>query len=58
MRPDDFANVKKYYPEQYKNAQDLSERLKKYWGRTENDFYFSFEGRELGQDSTCNHCKW
>lgn len=58
MRPQDFAYVKKYYPKYYDEALSLSERLKKYWGRKEDDFYFSFDNRELGQSSTCESCIW
>lgn len=57
MNLKDFEAVKKYYPEYHKEAMDLSMRLKKYWGRSEDDFYFTF-GRELGQESTCEKCEW
>ena len=52
-----IANVKRYYPEYYYKAMQLSAYLGSYWGRDEDDFYFRF-GRDLGQDSTCEKCKW
>jgi hypothetical protein len=57
MYPEDFEAVKIYYPEYYEQAMKLSIELKKYWGRSENDFYFTF-GRELGQETTCTDCRW
>lgn len=58
MNPKDFAAVAEYYPDYYVKALQLSQELKKFWGRLEDDFYFTFEGRELGQPSTCNDCRW
>ena len=58
MNPKDFAAVAEYYPDHYVKALQLSQELKKFWGRSEDDFYFTFDGRELGQPSTCNDCRW
>lgn len=58
MNPKDFAAVKKYYPEYYEQALKLSEELQKHCGRSADDFYTSFENRELGQRSTCEVCEW
>lgn len=57
MRLDNFEDVKKHFPNYHNDAMNLSNKLKKYWGRSEDDFYFTF-GRELGQDITCTSCKW
>jgi 3'-phosphoadenosine 5'-phosphosulfate sulfotransferase (PAPS reductase)/FAD synthetase len=57
MNLKDFEAVKEYYPAYHNEAIKLSAKLKKYWGRSEDDFYFTF-GRELGQESTCGNCKW
>jgi len=51
----DFEAVKKHFPKYHTEAIKLSVNLKKYWGRSEDDFYFTF-GRELGQQSTCTNC--
>lgn len=48
MQKKDFELVELYYPEYWQRAVDLSNRLKKHWGRDEEDFirtYLSF-GRE------------
>lgn len=57
MNPKDMENVKTYFPEYYMKAIELSAELGKYWGRSEADFYTQF-GRDLGQESTCNNCKF
>ena len=57
MYPEDFEAIKIYYPKYYEQAMKLSIELKKYWGRSEDDFYFTF-GRELGQETTCTDCRW
>lgn len=49
--------VEYFYPEYHKQAMGLSVRLQKYWGRNQNEFYTTF-GRDLGQESTCETCKW
>ena len=57
MNLKDFEAVKKHYPEYHNEAMKLSAKLQKYWGRSEDDFYFTF-GRELGQKGTCGNCRW
>jgi len=55
---DQFASVEIYYPEYYKKAQELSERLEQFWGRKEVDFYTSF-GRteeEMKSNPGCQIC--
>ena len=58
MHPVDFQAVHDHYNDYYHDALKLSTELKKFWGRTDNDFYFTFEGRELGQPVTCEVCEW
>ena len=36
----------------------LSVRLNKYWGRNEVEFYSTFMRDDLGQDVTCEACKF
>jgi hypothetical protein len=57
MYPDDIDAVEKYYPTYHWEAMKLSAALGSYWGRDEAEFYTRF-GRYLGQDSTCEQCKW
>ena len=38
----EFANVEIYYPEYYDEAQDLGDRLGKFWGRKKGDFFTTF----------------
>lgn len=57
MYPKDIENVKKYFPSYYMQAMRLSAELGKFWGRDEAIFYSTF-GRDLGQDSTCEVCKY
>lgn len=57
MTIEDMEHVKKHYPLYFDNAMKLSDRLNKYWGRDEVSFYTTF-GRDLGQDSSCDTCKW
>lgn len=57
MQIKDMKAVKKHYPANHNDAMNLSVELKKYWGRVEDDFYFTF-GRDLGQESTCEACRW
>lgn len=57
MQIKDMKAVKKHYPTNHNDAMSLSFELKKYWGRVEDDFYFTF-GRDLGQESTCEACRW
>lgn len=57
MYPHEIEAVKQYFPTEYKEAMGLSDRLKKYWGRDKDEFYMTF-GRDLGQGSTCEVCKF
>jgi len=57
MYPEDIEAVQKYYPEYYLKAMQLSAFLGSYWGRDEAEFYTTF-GRMLGQESTCETCKF
>lgn len=49
--------VKRHYPEYYDEAMKLTDKIKRYWGRDEAMFYSTF-GRDLGQESTCETCKF
>lgn len=57
MYSEGFELVKEYYPSYYLKAIELSAQLSKYWGRDELDFYTKF-GRDLGQEETCEVCKF
>lgn len=57
MYPEDLQAIREHYPGYFAAAMQTSEKLKAYWGRDADAFYSEF-GRELGQDSTCSHCKW
>lgn len=57
MYPHEIIAIEYFYPEYYKDAMLLSDRLKKHWGRNKDKFYSTF-GRELGQESTCGSCVW
>jgi hypothetical protein len=48
--------VKEHYPKYHMEAMRLSEKLSRHWGRSADEFYSTF-GRDLGQESTCEHCK-
>ena len=45
MQIDDYLCVEYFYPDYFKNATDLSNELKKHWGRSADDYYTSF-GRQ------------
>lgn len=53
----DMKAIRKYYPQYHHAAMFLSSKLGKYWGRDGDKFYAKF-GRELGQESTCEACKF
>lgn len=57
MYPHQIENVKEHYPEYYIKAIELSAELGRFWGRDEAEFYTRF-GRDLGQESTCEYCKF
>lgn len=57
MQIDDFEEVKEFFPDYWQKAMDLSNELKKYWGRSEDDFYTSFGRPDLGMDKQpCEVC--
>lgn len=57
MRLDDLLAVEYFYPEYFNEAMQLSADLKKYWGRSEDDFYFSFGRPDLGLErQPCEVC--
>lgn len=57
MYPKDILLIKEHFHEYYFKAMELSAKLGKFWGRNEAEFYTTF-GRDLGQDSTCEACKF
>lgn len=57
MYPKDMKAIKKYYPNYHTMAMELSAKISSYWGRDEAEFYATF-GREEGQDSNCEACKF
>ena len=57
MTLEEIELVRIYYPELYQKAMDLAERLSAYFGRDKDKFYATF-GRDLGQPSTCETCRW
>jgi 3'-phosphoadenosine 5'-phosphosulfate sulfotransferase (PAPS reductase)/FAD synthetase len=59
MQTNDFEMVKKYYPEYWQKAVDLSDRLQKHWGRDKVEFYTKF-GREMFTDEKqpCEICNF
>lgn len=57
MYLDDLQNVHFHFPNYMRDALRLSAELSSYWGRSEAEFYTTW-GRELGQDSTCESCKF
>lgn len=57
MYPWELVVIEFFYPQYFKDAMLLSQRLKKYFGRDKDLFYATF-GRELGQESTCGNCVW
>ena len=42
MQMSDFLEVKKYYPEYWEKAMELSKKLQKHWGREKDSFNESF----------------
>jgi 3'-phosphoadenosine 5'-phosphosulfate sulfotransferase (PAPS reductase)/FAD synthetase len=57
MYPKDINAVEQHYPDYHWKAMQLSSELGRYWGRDEAEFYTTF-GRFLGQDTTCETCKF
>ncbi len=59
MQIDDFEEVKEFFPDYWQKAMDLSGELKRYWGRSEDDFYTSFGRPDLGMDKQpCEVCAY
>lgn len=57
MQLDDLLVVEYFYPRHFEKAMRLSTDLKKYWGRSEDDFYTSFGRPDLGMDKQpCEVC--
>lgn len=51
--------VKDHYETFYhQRAIELSAELSRHWGRSEAEFYTQFGRDDLGQESTCENCKW
>ena len=50
-------NVKTYYPEYWDEAMKTAETINAFYGRNKEEFYAKF-GRDLGQDTTCEYCKF
>jgi hypothetical protein len=57
MYEKDIEAIQVYFPEYYRKAIQLSALIGSFWGRDEAEFYARF-GRELGQESTCETCKF
>lgn len=57
MRTEDLEAVKEYYPKYFENAMATSNKLKRHFGRNADEFYATF-GRDLGQETTCEVCKF
>lgn len=49
--------LKYFYREYYDKAMKTATKIKRYIGRDADEFYSTF-GRDLGQESTCETCKW
>lgn len=45
MQIEDYLCVEYFYPDYFKNANDLANELQKHWGRSADDYYTSF-GRQ------------
>lgn len=57
MQLDDLLLVEYFFATYWKNAKDLSDRLKKYWGRNADDFYTTFGRPDLGYEKQpCEVC--
>jgi hypothetical protein len=49
--------VKTYYPVYFQEAMDTAKIIEGYYGRDKEKFYAEF-GRDLGQEETCEYCKF
>lgn len=57
MYPHELEAIKQHYPKYFERAMRTSAKLKAHYGRNEAEFYATF-GRDLGQESTCETCKF
>ena len=57
MTLEEIELVKIFFPELFQKAMALVERLSAYFGRDKDLFYATF-GRDLGQPTTCESCRW
>ena len=57
MTTKDLENVKTHFPIYWDEAMKTANTLNSFYGRNKQDFYSNF-GRDLGQDSTCEYCKF
>lgn len=57
MYPHELEAIKEHYPKYFEQAMKLSNKLKAHYGRDKAEFYATF-GRDLGQESTCEVCKF
>lgn len=58
MDMEELKDVEKYLPEHHLAAVKLSADISRYWGRDGNEYYFTFVRPFIGQDSTCEYCKF
>lgn len=52
-----MKRVERHYPKYMKSANDLSKRLKAYWGRDSQDYYTQF-GKEDYEQQQCEVCQF
>lgn len=57
MYPKEIEAIKKHFPEYFEKAMQTSRKLNAHYGRNQAEFYTTF-GRDLGQESTCEVCKF
>lgn len=50
--------VKRHYPDYHAEAIKLSTELSAYWGRDKDQYYSTFMRDDIGQESTCEACKF
>lgn len=56
MNLNQLEDVEKYYPEYWRRAKTLSDKLNAYWGRNAEEFYTTF-GRDY-ESISCESCKF
>lgn len=57
MNTKDFARVREYFPAYWSKAMDLSDKLKRHWGRKEAEFYTEFGRDNTGNEQPCELCR-